>query len=356
LGISEGKVSTMLEQKPIAMRKLISYFKSLEANNGQVGTNTRGLQLNYCNICNFKCEHCFTASPTTRGSGTSLTVQDVSKFCDELDELGGWEIDIQGGEPLLLPSLPEVIKAMRPERFYVFITTNGWLMTPEKAQELKELQIDRITVSIDSFSDKEHDSFRGQEGALARAKKALQYAQEAGMTANVNATVGHYNAKSKDLEGILEFASEHNYNVSFNAATPTGNWQNNHDIVLTEEDTEYIEHLKEKYNLLTRDLWNARSQKTAVISGCTSVNVMYINPNGDVLPCPYIHTRIGNVKEQSLIEISQKGYSVKHFHDYSAKCLAGEDMEFIKKYLGEEMSVMQPVDVEKLFPEKEEWL
>ena len=32
-------------------------------NNGQVGTKTRGIDLNFNNACNLRCKYCFTNSP-----------------------------------------------------------------------------------------------------------------------------------------------------------------------------------------------------------------------------------------------------------------------------------------------------
>ena len=36
------------------------------------------------------------------------------------------------------------------------------------------------------------------------------------------------------------------------------------------------------------------------ILGCTTVNRVYITPIGDVLVCPYVHIKIGNIFEKSL--------------------------------------------------------
>ena len=54
---------------------------------------------------------------------------------------------------------------------------------------------------------------------------------------------------------------------------------------------------------------------------------------GDVLVCPYVHIKIGNIYENSLKEISEEGFRYKPFHDNSQLCLAGEDRDFVKKYL-----------------------
>ena len=49
--------------------------------------------------------------------------------------------------------------------------------------------------------------------------------------------------------------------------------------------------------------------------------------------CPYVHIKIGNIFEQSLKEIIDYGFSIKHFRNHSNLCLAGEDKDFIKRFM-----------------------
>ena len=43
--------------------------------------------------------------------------------------------------------------------------------------------------------------------------------------------------------------------------------------------------------------------------------------------------KIGNIFEQSLKEIIQHGFSIKYFKNHSDLCLAGEDNDFIKRFM-----------------------
>ena len=60
-------------------------------------------------------------------------------------------------------------------------------------------------------------------------------------------------------------------------------------------------------------------------------NRVYVTPIGDVLVCPYVHIKIGNIFEKSLKEIVDYGFKIKYFRNHSNLCLAGEDKEFINK-------------------------
>ena len=99
-----------------------------------------------------------------------------------------------------------------------------------------------------------------------------------------------------------------------------------------------------------RNIWNPFDKKYESILGCNTVNRLYVTPIGDVLVCPYVHIKIGNIFEQSLREISEYGFSIKRFRDYSSKCLAGEDKEFNGKYMQfEGQSIFNPVLAKDIF-------
>jgi len=51
------------------------------------------------------------------------------------------------------------------------------------------------------------------------------------------------------------------------------------------------------------------------------------------LPCPYIHTTIGNVFDEPLKDIIQRGLDIKWFGEHVDTCLIAEDRDFIKKYV-----------------------
>lgn len=100
------------------------------------GTRVKGFILNYSNKCNFTCPHCYTRSGSGEFGETTLTIDDIKRLADEADELGVYEIDIQGGEPLLNPQLFDILEAIGTDRFYVYITTNGWFLDKDMAVKL----------------------------------------------------------------------------------------------------------------------------------------------------------------------------------------------------------------------------
>jgi MoaA/NifB/PqqE/SkfB family radical SAM enzyme len=207
-------------------------------------------------------------------------------------------------------------------------------------------------VSLDSTKSEEHDSYRGVKGAYEHALTALKNAKSAGMQASVNFLVGSYNVRTGEVEEICEFCRDNGYHFSIVPATPTGNWKGKFDVMLSSEDAAYLETLRDKYRHIWRDIWPSLPNKKVKVSGCIAVNRPYINPYGDVLPCSYLHMKIGNIKEQSLREILKYGFSFKCFSENHERCYAGEEPEFMQKYCMHEMSILKPIDVGCVFEER----
>ena len=66
---------------------------------------------------------------------------------------------------LLQPDkLFNVLEAIKPERFYLYLTTNGFYLDKKMAKELAKYKVSRVSVSIDSMDEKIHDEIREEKG------------------------------------------------------------------------------------------------------------------------------------------------------------------------------------------------
>lgn len=343
-----------LYDKPLTVEKFRKFYKNVRKNDGKMGKEVRAIHFNLNNACNFKCDFCYTDSPSGKHNKEQLDWETISNFADQAHELGYYEFDLQGGELLLRPDvLYKLMETIKTERFFTIMTTNGYLLTDEIAQKLSELGMDRLSVSITGLDAKQHDHFMNKEGAHEGALKALELAKKYGMLPVPTIAVGHYNAQSKELEDFCEWSKERGYLTHFNLAMPSGNWQGNDEIMIDEADRKRIDQLRKKYDNIIYDMWNPFDKDKEVLLGCNCVNRLYITPTGDVFPCPFLHIKIGNIKEQSLNEIVDYGFSIKHFGEYQGKCLCGEDRVFIETFCKPGMSVFNPLDAKSIFNEED---
>lgn len=340
---------SLLNKKRLT-EKLRVFYNNVKENDGKMGTNVRGIDVNVNNRCNFKCRHCFTKSPDKDHVKESLSVKTIARLADEADELGIFEFDLQGGELLLdRVKLYDIINAIRPERFYLYLTTNGYFLDGKVARTLAGLGVSRVSVSIDSPYPVIHDRFRGKRGAWKKAIDALIYVQEAGIDSYLNITVDHWNVKSKELEIMLKYSETMGYTSLINIAVPSGRYQYHDEVMIDEKDRVHLMKLRKRYKNIIRDIWNPFDRSHEKLLGCNCVNRSYVTPLGDVLVCPYVHVKIGNIFESSLKDIIDYGFSFDIFREFSELCLGGENREFVKNNLCREgMSIFNPIKPEDL--------
>ena len=325
-------IASSLLKKPRLVKKLKEFYDYVQYNDGKVGTKTRGIDLNFNNACNLRCKYCFTNSPKGDHVKEYLDYDAIARVADEADELGYFEFDLQGGELLLQPNkLFKVLEAIKPERFYLYLTTNGYYL-----------------------DEKIHDEIRGRKDSWRRAMEGLKHVQKAGIDPYLNITVGHYNAHTDHLKQLLDYSKDQKYKTLLNVAVPAGMWQKAEDIICDDKDREYLRKIRKEYKNLVRNVWNPYNKKHKKILGYTTVNRLYITPIGDVLVCPYVHIKIGNIFKQSLEEIVKFGFSIKHFSNHSDLCLAGEDKSFISKFMTKSgQSIFKPALAKDIFPKED---
>ena len=346
-------IASSLLNKPRLVKKLRDFYTYVQKNDGKVGNKTRGIDLNFNNACNLRCKYCFTNSPIGDHVKEYLDLGAIKKLADDADELGYFEFDLQGGELLLQPEkLFSVLEAIKPERFYLYVTTNGFYLDEKMAQKLAEYKVSRVSVSIDSMDEKIHDEIRGRKESWRRAIEGLKHVQAAGMDPYLNITVGHYNANTDHFKQLLDYSKDNKYKTLLNVAVPSGMWQKMTDIICDDKDREYLKKMRKEYKNFVRNIWNPFDKNHEKILGCTTVNRLYITPIGDVLVCPYVHIKIGNIFESSLKEIVDYGFSIKYFRNHSNLCLAGEDKEFINKFMTKSgQTIFNPTHAKDVFSE-----
>ena len=144
------------------------------------------LRLSVTARCNLSCPYC---CPDGDDPPDLLTLTERSLLVRTATALGVHTLRLTGGEPLLHQQLEELIQAVRPLHGLdrIALTTNGTLLTGERARRLREAGLDRITVSLDGSDGASVASMAGLEqgpsageSVLARVLEALENARMAG--------------------------------------------------------------------------------------------------------------------------------------------------------------------------------
>lgn len=335
----EGR-NYLKERKPYVYEKVSRFTEKYNK-----GESIAIIQLQYNYICNMKCEHCSIKPFQGKTDKRKLTPVDVASLAKQADEMGLARFVISGGEPSIFPDLDELVAAIDPEKFYINCDTNGFLLA-EKAEHMKAIGIDRIQLSIDSLNAEEHDEFRHMPGAYARAMEGIRECRRIDLPLYIQTVVTKDRLHSDEFIQFLEYFNSMNINVFVSYAKPVGAWAGQYDNLIDRKDMAYMRELEKKYRVCTH-----LTPGYGLDMGCIGVKgFISVTQYGDVQPCPYIHTSIGNILDQPLKEIIQAGTDIKYFGEHVDTCLIAEDLPFIKKYVeGHIYGKPVPVPSEEVF-------
>jgi MoaA/NifB/PqqE/SkfB family radical SAM enzyme len=329
------KRNRLKEEKPYVYKKIMNYADKVKK-----GESIAIIQFQYDYTCNFRCDHCSVKKFQGRKKGRYFTLDDVRELSRQADEMGLAQIVITGGEPLVFPDFDDLVKAIEPQKFYIISDTNGWFLDEERARHLKSIGIDKIQLSVDSVSAADHDEFRKKAGSHERALGAIDAAKSAGLNIIIQTVVSKQRVRSQEFIEFLEFAKKKDVGVFVTYAKPVGSWEGNFDVLVDRADMDYMRVLEKKYNVFTH-----LTPAYGLDLGCIAVKRMVsITKYGDVMPCPYIHTTLGNFFEEPLKDIITRGMKNKYFGKYVDTCLIAEDRKFIenivvRKIYGKELPV-----------------
>jgi MoaA/NifB/PqqE/SkfB family radical SAM enzyme len=318
------KRNRLKSEKPYVYEKVMRFEEKLNK-----GESIAIIQFQYNYTCNFSCDHCSIRGFQGKKDRRSISLADVKELARQADEMGLARFVITGGEPLVFKDFDALVEAIDPRKFFINCDTNGWLLDEVRARRLKEIGVDRIQLSIDSLNADEHDSFRKAKGAHARAMKAVGAAVDAGLAIFIQTVVTKQRLRTDEFIQFVEYFNNKDVGVFVTYAKPVGSWEGNFDVLVDADDMDYMRDLEKKYNVYTH-----LTPGYGLNMGCISVKGMVsVTQYGDVLPCPYIHTSIGNVLEEPLKDIIQRGLSIKYFGEHVNTCLIAEDRAFIDKYV-----------------------
>jgi Fe-coproporphyrin III synthase len=146
---------------------------------------------NVTRACNLKCVHCY-AQANHQKAEKELTHEEGLRLLDDLAWFGAPVVLFSGGEPLMRPDLTDLARYAVGKGMRAVISTNGTLITPAKARELKSVGLSYVGVSLDGM-EAVNDRFRGKKGAFKDAVSGIRNCQDAGLKVGLRFTINRMN-------------------------------------------------------------------------------------------------------------------------------------------------------------------
>jgi len=153
-----------------------------------LGRPLRDLRISVTDRCNFRCTYCMPREIFGRDfeflrRDELLSFEEIARLTQLFAQAGVEKIRLTGGEPLLrrdLESLVEMLARVKGNRDLT-MTTNGSLLTREKAQALKDAGLNRISISLDSLDDAVFRAMNDANFPVGKVLDAIDAADAAGL-------------------------------------------------------------------------------------------------------------------------------------------------------------------------------
>lgn len=156
--------------------------------------------------CNLSCSYCNEYDSHSPPVPTS----EVFARIDRLADLGTGIITLSGGEPLLHPDLPAIIRHIRQRGAIATLITNGYLLTRDLIEVLNRAGLDHLQISIDNVLPDEVS----KKSLKVLDQKLRWLAEFADFDVTVNSVVGSGIKNATDALAITGRARERGFSTT----------------------------------------------------------------------------------------------------------------------------------------------
>jgi len=267
--------------------------------------------------CNLHCIHCHALGG--KPADDELTTEEAKRLMDQLAEVSEFRmIAFTGGEPLVRDDLFELLAYAQNLGFTNTLATNAALIDDEVARDLRRYGVVIGAVSLDGFDAATHDYVRNQPGAFEAALRGIRALRRAGIPLHINITAMEYNMDQ--LESMMALVDELGTAILIMyQLVPVGRGRNIGEAALDLGANERLTRFMAQAQRTTRAImepvagpqyWPFLLQRAGIKSGpllrlaetvfhgcAAGRGFVYIKPNGEIWPCPFIEVSCGNVRQ-----------------------------------------------------------
>ena len=279
--------------------------------------------------CNFSCGYSSVHKMVDQNK-KELSTEEAINFVREAGKIGVWILSITGGEPLLRPDLPIIIKEAKKAGLNVNINTNASLLK-QRAQEIIDSGIDAITISVESHNPEIHDEIRTRNSfqkildAIAEIKKLRKNEKPHIMVRSViskknykilNEFITYWKQYTDDIiiqpvhQGYdTSFFIPQNDTLKFQKEDEA-DFKNVYEQVLKKEKILNNEYYKEIPNFIFNPTEQPKKYRCFV-----SFFELVIDSYGDVHSCTEFVRNFGNLRNNSLMDVWSNNVDIKKFRE-----------------------------------------
>lgn len=268
------------------------------------------------NKCNYRCRHCYNNSG--EDFYEELTDEELLSVAKQACELKPMSVCLCGGEPLIRGKIIyDIIEELSTKCGIVNIVTNGYLITENVLNNLKNAGINSIQVSLDGNSAFLHENMRMISGAFEKATNAIRMAVKCGLRVAVSFCPNKLNIyKIEETCKLVKELGASEFRMMPLLLMGRGkdmiNMKPSADEYLWLQQT--ISILKDKYQDAKFGItWGDPLDHIARMPENSNNNMnsyaVEIRSDGKLLLCNYLPIVVGDLKKHTLKEYWNAGYN-----------------------------------------------
>lgn len=269
--------------------------------------------------CQCRCVHCSSGVPKLKQSlrDKEMTRGQIKDLIDQAVQMAIPRITFFGGEPLMRKDIFDLIGYANSKGMITRINTNGLALTEKVVTKLKEAGLTHCDVSIDDSSPEIHDKLRGVPGLFDKATKGIELLKKHKMICQIVTYAAKRNVTA-GLERTIELGRKLRVtSVSIVFPMATGCWYESFDELLNEDERRKVMDLADA-NFVHIEIPTPKDRCNVVKQAS-----LYVSPEGEVTPCPFIPWSFGNCKNDQIDKLVNSFYSEFNF-DCQGDCIMND--------------------------------
>ncbi len=309
------------------------------------------LRISVTDRCNLRCTYCMPHEGMKwKKRDQLLTYEEITRLAHIFTAMGINKIRLTGGEPMVRSELTTLVKALGqiPNLKTLAMTTNATLLA-EHAQTLKDLGLNALNISLDTFSKERFQAITRLD-QFDQVINGIHTAIACGFASLKLNMVVMAGVNDDEIMAFADFAATHKINVRFIEYMPfkDNSWAS--DKVVTYKDM--LEQIERRYELKRIEGDRSAVAKDYAITGggsvsfitsmsesfCSTCNRLRLTADGSIKSCLFYAAEINlrdamregasdkDLKEMILFSLAQKPEA----HPPAEEIAAGENRAMIE--------------------------
>ncbi|MDB2650928.1 GTP 3',8-cyclase MoaA [Amylibacter sp.] len=311
------------------------------------------LRVSVTDRCDFRCVYCMSENMNFLPKADLLTLEELDKMCTAFISQGVEKLRITGGEPLVRRNIMEFFTSISRHLKTgalkeLTLTTNGSQLH-RFAEQLAEIGIRRINVSLDTLNEKKFSQIT-RWGRLVQVLNGIDAALAAGIKIKIN-TVALKDFNEDELEEIVKWCANRKMDLTFIEVMPMGDIGNENRLNQYWPLSDLRKRLTKTWTLKDTDEQtggparyvrvNETGQKIGFITPmthnfCESCNRVRLTCTGELFQC------LGQEDQVDLRKVLRKNPEIepliKAIHNAISKKPKGHDFDYSRQSILGQMS------------------